>query len=258
MSLVLLLNIGVPFPVRQTLALATSLWSFRFAIEKKWISFGAISLIAILIHKGSLIGVIIVLIPYVVEKWRIKWWLYAIAYASTFILSDIFKEYIASTILLIGESDEQLALYGESYIQSDTLSVDYGKYNVSALNGFGYTLFFMLLLWIREKYSLLCNLKIRHFEVFFFMYVMAETALNLARRGSQDGLVEILGRVTRTVDMFPLIFPLIFTILLFKFVGKRYICYIVFCIYMCYKYWQQIPGGFYHALFIPYKSVFEL
>lgn len=258
LTMILLLNVGVPFPVRQSIALATSFWGYRFAVEKKWRTYAIVAILAALIHKGSLIGLIIIIVPYIVEKWRIKWWGYAIAYVSTFIISEVFREYIVSTILFVGEVDEQLAIYGQGYIQNNALTVDYGKYNVSALNGLGYSVFFALLLWIREKHSLLCNLKIRHFETFFFMYVMAETLNNLVRTGGQNGLVEILGRITRTIDMFPLIFPLIFTILLLKYVGKRYICCIVFCLYMCYKYWQQIPGSFYQALYIPYKSILGL
>lgn len=258
LTLILTMNVGVPFPVRQTIALATSLWGYRFAVEKQWVKYFIVAIIAALIHKGSLIGLIIILVPYVVETRQIKWWWYALAYVSTYVIAETLREYISTAIMWIASSEEQLETYGTSYMQLDTTSVDFGNYNVSMMNGLSYTLFFALLLWVREKCHLLCNTKIKHFETFFFMYVVTAIIDNLVRQVDATGITEILGRVTSTIDVFPLIFPLVFTLLLSKLLkDKNLICFI-FCIYMSYKFWQQIPGSFYNFVFIPYKSIFYL
>lgn len=257
-TMIMLMNVGVPFPVRQTIAFATSFWGYRFAVEKKWSYYILIAIAAALIHKASLISLIIVFVPYVVERWRIKWWWYVLVYLSTFGFAKMFSDYISSAILLVGETNEQLGAYGKGYLLNDSFSVDYGKYSVSALNGLSYSLFFIVLLWVREKYRLTCNLTIKHFETFFFMYAVAEVINNLSRSVGESGLVEILGRIMSTIDMAPLIYPLIFTIFITKTIKDRNISLCVFVVYMLYKFWQQIPASFYYKAFIPYHSIFDL
>ncbi len=258
LTFILLMSMGIPFPVRQTIATATTLWSCRFILERKWFIFILVSMIAALIHKGALIGLAIIVVLFIVDRWRIKWWGYMIAYASTFVIAEIFRDYISLALMALAGSGGQLAVYSDQYMQHDTLSVDYGDYNVSALSGLSYTLFFVLLIWIREKYNTICRSKIKHFEFFFFLYALAAIIDNIIRRGDSTGMTEILDRVTGVIDMLPIIFPLIFVVLLPHYIKSKLICFLFFFIYMLYKFWQQIPGSFFQDLFIPYKSVFEI
>ena len=259
LTFILLMNVGVPFPVRQTLSLATMLWGFRFAMDKQWIKFVSVSLGAGLLHKGSFIGIVVVILPYIVNKWRIKWWWYAVAYASTFFIAELFRDSISDAISLIAGAEKQLSSYSEQYMQRDDLSVDFGNYNSSLMNGMGYTLFFVVLLWVREKNKLVCNYKIRHFEVFFFMYSLVAILDNVTRQGQATGMTEVLTRVTATIDMFPIIFPLFFTVFLGKLTRRNtIIVWGAFSLYMSYKFWNQIPGSFFNFLYIPYHSIFYL
>lgn len=259
LTFILLMNVGVPFPVRQTLSLATMLWGFRFAMDRQWIKFAIVSVIAGLIHKGSLIGMIIIVLPYVLEKWRIRWWWYAAVYAGTYIIAEIFSDFISNAITLIAVADSQLESYSEQYIHRENTSVNFGDYSSSLINGMGYTLFFAVLLWVRERYKLMCRLKIKHFEVFFFMYAIAAILNNITRQSQANGMTEILGRVTNTIDMFPLVFPLLFTVFFRKLISRNIIVvWCVFFVYMLYKFWLQIPGSFYNFLFVPYRSIFDI
>ncbi len=258
LTFLMLMSMGLPFPVRQTIATATTLWSCRFVLEKKWMVFLFVSIIAFLIHKGSLIGLAIIVVFFIVERWRIKWWVYLVVYASTFVIAELFRDYISLAFMVLAGSGGQLAVYSDQYMQHDTLSVDYGDYNVSALGGLSYTLFFVALLWTREKYNTICQSKIKHFEFFFFLYALAAIIDNIIRRGDSTGMTEILDRITGVIDMLPIIFPLIFVVLLPRYIKSKHICFLFFFLYMLYKFWQQIPGGFFVEVYIPYKSVFEI
>lgn len=258
MTMVLLMNVGVPFPVRQTIALATSLWGFRFAVEKKWVKYAIVAMAAALIHKGSLIGIIVVVIPYILNKWKIKWWWYALAYASTFIIAEVLGDYIRMFTMFVSETDSQLQVYSDSYLNMESTSVDFGDFNLSLFYGLSYVLFFVLLLFIRERYDTTCNKRIKAFEVFFFMYAVSAIVDNIIRQSDKNGMTEILMRVTSTIDMFPLVFPLIFVVLMPRFGNGKKIPFLLFSLYMAYKFWQQIPDSFYNYVFIPYKSVFDI
>ena len=258
LTLILIMSMGIPFPVRQTIAFATSLWGYRFVVERKWFVYLIVATVSATIHKGSLIGIFVILIPYMLSKCHIKWWGYAILYGSSFILGKILSDYISFFLMLIAGTDGQLGVYSEAYMKNQSTSVDYGDYNVSMLNGLGYTFFFIALLWIREKYNNECNKKIKSFEFFFFLYALVASIDNMVRQGDQSGMTEVLGRVMSTLDMFPVIFPLIFTILLPRYFKGRMMCFLVFFVYMIYKFWQQIPGSFYYDLFIPYKSILSI
>lgn len=256
LTMIMLLNVGVPFPVRQHIAMAISLWAFRFAVEKKWIKYGIAALIAALIHKGSIISVLIVFVPWIVTKYNIKWWWYAIAYFSTYILSNVLGDYIRIIVSFISDFDGQLQVYSEAYMGlEESTSVDFGEFNQGLMNGLSYTIFFSILLYLKERYYSICNANIKSFELFFFLYAIAACWDNLSRQSVASGMTEIVGRVTTTIDMFPLLFPLIFTLFLNKILGKRLLVFLIFALYMGYKYWQQIPGSFYNSLYIPYKSI---
>lgn len=255
LTLIMLMNIGIPFPVRQTIAFATSLWGYRFVVEKKWLLFLCAASLASLIHKGSLICLIVLLLPTIMSKYHVKWWHYAALYMSTFLIAKIFRDYISLLMTALVDVGGQLAAYSDSYRNMDSTSVDYGNFNNSLLNGLSYSAFFGALLYVREKYGMLCKEKVKSFELFFLLYAISAILENLIRQGNSSGTTEILGRVSMTLDMFPLLFPLIFTILIQSYVKNRLICYCLFSLYMLYKFWLQIPGDFYHFLYIPYKSV---
>lgn len=255
LTLIMLMNIGVPFPVRQTIAFATSLWGYRFVVEKKWLKFIIVAIIASLIHKGSLICLIVIFIRAILSRYNIKWWGYAIVYLSTFLIASIFRYYITIAMTFLADVGGQISEYSSSYMNMDSTSVDYGNFNNSLLNGLSYSVFFAILLYVREKYNTVCVEKIKAFEFFFLLYAISAIIENLIRLGVSSGSTEVLGRVFMTINMFPLMMPLIFTIFISLHVKNRYICYCGFCGYMLYKFWLQIPGDFYHDLYIPYNSV---
>ncbi len=258
LTFIVLMSMGIPFPVRQTIATATTLWSLRFVLERKWMLFILVSIIAALIHKGSLVGLAVLMVLFIVERWRIKWWIYIMAYASTYIIADLFRDYISLAFILLAGSGGQLAEYSDNYMQHDSLSVDYGDYNVSALSGLSYTLFFALLVWTREKYNNVCQSRISHFELLFLLYALIAMIDNIIRCGDSTGMTEVLDRVTGTLDMFPIIFPLIFVVLMPRYIKSKQICFLFFTAYMLYKFWQQIPGSFFQDMFIPYKTIFAV
>ena len=257
LTLIMLMNIGVPFPVRQSIALATSLWGYRFAVEKKWAIFFIVAIGAALIHKGSIVGLSLILFSLFADKWRIKWYWFAAAYLSTYVIAEVLGEYIRTLILIVGESNGQLDSYSAAYLNMDSTSVDFGNFNNSLLNGLSYIIFYAILLYLREKNIEQCNKSVKGYEMFFLMYALSAVIDNLINQSDKNGMTEILGRVTSTIDMLPMLFPLIFTIFLPKFGIKKELLFGIFVIYMAYKYWQQIPGSFYHELFIPYKSIFD-
>ena len=90
------------------------------------------------------------------------------------------------------------------------------------------------------------------------MYALAAIIDNIIRRGDSTGMTEILDRITGVFDMLPIIFPLIFVVLLPYYIKSKHICFLLFFIYMLYKFWQQIPAGFFVEVYIPYKSVFDI
>lgn len=258
LSLIFFLNIGVPFPVRQTIAMATSLFGYRFAAEKKWFSFFIIAVVATLIHKGSLICFLVLLIPYLLDRFTIKWWMYAGLYLSTFIVTRVIGDYIRDIAFLISATNENLAAYGDNYLNMEETSVDFGDYSASMLNGLSYTLFFGILLYLKEKCSEGVKQRIKYSEIYFLMYALATSIDNLIRQSVSDGMTEILGRTIRTIDMTSLFMPLMFTMFLTKYIKNKTVIFLSFSIYMCYKFWLQIPGSFFSDLFIPYKSIFDV
>lgn len=258
LTFIMLMNVGVPFPVRQTIAMATSLLSYRFAVEKRWAVFVLLAFAATLIHKGSIIVMPIVILPYIIERFNIKWWYYAIAYMCSFLIASILSDYIKIAMIVFSESNEQLQAYSDSYMSMESTSVDYGGFSNSMAGGLSYTIFFILLLYIREKYRTVCENNVVSFEFFFFLYAAASIVNNIFRQADASGMSEILGRVTSTFDMLPVILPLIFIVLIPKVFNNPRLAFMLFFLYMSYKYWQQIPGSFFSELFIPYKSVIGL
>ena len=263
LTYILLMNVGVPFPVRQTLSLAISRWSIRFVFEKKYLKFVLVALVATLIHKGSAIIFPVVFLPWVCKRYNFQWYQFAFAYLSTYVISALLEEYIRAFILWSTSGFETALYYAESYLDRQSLGaaeaarIKAGWTGTSLFNGVSYTFFFALLLYIREKYRGKCHYYVQMFNVMFLLYAFVAVMDNVVRMVDSSGLTEILGRVTETVDTFPFVFPLIFVIFLRKFTLSKYLPYFIFVVYMAYKFWLQIPGSIYDYLFIPYNSIFN-
>ena len=75
LAYILLMNVGMPFPVRQSLSLAIALWSIRFVFEKKYLKFVLVALAATLIHKGSAIIFPVAFLPWVCKRYHFQWYL---------------------------------------------------------------------------------------------------------------------------------------------------------------------------------------
>lgn len=263
LTYILLLNVGVPFPVRQSLSLAIALWAIRFVFEKKYLKFVLVALAATLIHKGSAIIFPVAFLPWVCKRYHFQWYHFALAYLSTFVISALLEEYIRAFILWSTSGFETAQYYAEHYLGRQGMGaaaltrMKAGWTGTALFNGLSYTFFFALLLYIREKFRGKCHYYVQMFNVMFLLYAFVAIMDNVVRMVDSSGLTEILGRVTMTVDTFPFVFPLIFVIYLRKFTLSKYIPYFIFIIYMGYKFWQQIPGSFYSFMFIPYKTVFD-
>lgn len=258
LTFILLLNVGVPFPVRQTIAWATAIWSYRFIVQKKWIVFLVVSFCAGLIHKGTFISIPLMLVPLITERFRIKWQGYAGLYIMTFFIAASLGEYIKTMVLTLSAADSSLDAYATTYMNMDHTSVDFGGFNNTLMNGLSYTFIFAILLYIREKKSDICNKSILSFEFFFFLYALAAIIDNLIKQSDRSGMTEVLGRVTTNFDMLPLILPLLFVIVIPRLIKQKEWSFYLFFIYMCYKFWQQIPGSFYKFVYIPYQSIFDI
>lgn len=259
LTLIMLMNVGLPFPVRQTISLATAVWSYRFVVERRWRAFFIVSLIAVLIHKGAVIILPFYFLPIILNRYRIKWQYIAFAYGSTFVTAALFASYIREIIMLIGMTDNSMGAYTGAYLsmQQNSMASSMDGFSNSTAGGVSYTIFFVILLWIREKFGSLCNSQVKNFEFFYICYVIAAITDNIIRRSDKDGMAEILGRATTTFDMFPIIFPLIF-IWGGQYSKKKPLFFLIFIMYMMYKFWNQIAGSFFSFVYIPYKSVLEI
>lgn len=263
LTYILLMNVGVPFPVRQSLSLAIALWAIRFVLEKKYLKFVLVALAATLIHKGSAIIFPVAFLPWICKRYHFQWYHFAIAYLSTYVISALLEEYIRAFIMWSTSEFESAQYYAEHYLNrqglgaASTLRIKMGRAEISPFNGLSYTLFFALSLYIREKFRGQCQCHVRMFNVMFLLYAFGAILGNLIRILGESGFTEILLRVINTINTFPFIFPLIFVIYLPKFTLSKYIPYIIFIVYMAYKFWQQIPGSIYNYLFIPYNTIFN-
>ena len=256
LTFILLLNVGLPFPVRQQIALAIAIWGFRFLAERKWWKLFIILTISFFIHKATIVAFFAMGVPYVLSKYEVKWWVYALVYLSTFVISIILADILKDFITLVTGQSEYLNQYSEGYIYRRG-NEEGGASSRSSLQGLSYMIFFAVLLYVREKGRNLCNKNIKDFEVFFFMYALTETVNNMIRNIESGGFTEILHRSMTTLDLFPLIFPTFFIYLLSKVRNREIIC-MMFILYMGYKFYLQIFASPFTYRFIPYQSIFDL
>ena len=256
LTMIMLMFVGMPFPVRQSISYAIAIWGLSFLMDKKFIKFVIVSLIATSIHKGSAIILPVLILPFIFERIRIKWYYYVLIYASSYLVASVAGDYITLIILGMSSMSEDASAYAEGYSQVVSTSVREGNETTnSILSGFSYAIFMVFLLYIREKYRKKCEDSIKGFETMFFLYVIAGSIENLVRQSDSTGITEILQRVTTTVDMFPLIFPLICTVFIMRKTKNAFIPYVFFICYAGYKFWKQIPGSVYSDLFIPYQTI---
>lgn len=252
LTMILFMTVGVPFPVRQSLALAISFWSYRFLSDEKWKQFFIVGFIAFFIHKASIIGFLAIGVPFLLKKFRVKWWVYAIAYISTFVIAVFLGEFIRDLTLILSDQSDYIGDYAEGYINRDKE----GILSAESSEGYSYILFFIILLFVREYKNDLCKDTVRNYEIFFFMYAVSEMVFNIIRNISHGGFTEILHRSISTLDMLPLILPTFFAYLITRFKNKE-VVFLVFAVYVAYKFYIQIFASRYAGAFIPYGSVLD-
>jgi len=253
--------VDLPFPVRQTIAISIGLLSFEYLFTKKYIKFIIIALISISIHQSAFVLLIILFVTFILRKSKsinISWKYYTFAYIATFLISLVFDKYIQSIIFiagLLGESASSSVAYYANL--NTTYFIDNYRISSSLFQGISFHVFFFLLLFIREKYNKMCHDSISHFESYFFLYALSAIILNLVRQNEASGMFELLSRITAVFDVSALILPLIFIWL--KSFSNRYnfVIYILFVIFIGYKFYNQIENNVYSDLFIPYKSIFD-
>jgi hypothetical protein len=246
MTLICLISLGLPFPVRQTLAVALIIWSYRFIVEKKIIKYIIIVFVAFSIHSSAIIALPIYFLSYL-NKYKISTWIYLLIYIITyffsFSISRLFQNFIPY-LEIFGNSFQDQTI---SYMDREQHSVDFGDFNNSMLNGFSYVCFFILFLYLKNKNMFY---DVKSFVFFFNVYFIHEILLNI---GSHFiGLMEAIDRLSTYFVAFPLFFPIFFA----KYGGRGKVYFILFVLYMLYKFYNQIFSSFYYYLYLPYKTVF--
>lgn len=253
--------VDLPFPVRQTIAISIGLLSFKYLFTKEYIKFIIIALICISIHQSAFVLFIIFLVTFFLKKSNsihISWKYYAFAYIATFFISLAFDKYIQSILLVVGLLGDSASSSVSYYVSlSNTYSVDNYRANSVFFQGISFHVFFFILLFIREKYNKMCHDSVCHFEQYFFLYTLSAVLLNLVRQNEASGMYELLNRITAIFDVSALIFPLIFIWLKKKSNRYSFMIYILFVMYIGYKFYNQIWNNVYSDLFIPYKSIFD-
>ena len=258
LTMILLINVGMPFPVRQSISFAILLWGYQFLNKKDIKKYLLVVFCAFTIHKGALIGFPLAILPYLDKLYKIKWSAWMAIYISTFFIAKVFNSYISNAVLALSAYSGELNSVSSTYAQwEDTTAGLEGGFNNSAFNGLSFTLIFFLLLYIREKKNYYCSAYIKNFNLFFLLYATAACFNNLISTSTSPIMAEIVGRSISSIDMYPVVFPLIFVCFanLSKNVAWKSCLACIFVLFMLYKFWNQIPGSFYSYLFIPYKSI---
>ena len=258
LTMILLMNVGMPFPVRQSISFAILLWGYQFLNKKDIRKYLLVVFCAFTIHKSALIGFPLAILPYLDKLYKIKWTVWMAIYISTFFTAKAFNSYISNAVLALSAYSGELNSVSTTYAQwEDTTAGFEGGFNNSAFNGLSFTLIFFLLLYFREKMNHNCSVYIKNFNLFFLLYAIAACFNNLITTSTSPIMAEIVGRTISSIDMYPVVFPLIF--ICFANLNKNTVwksCLAsIFVLFMLYKFWNQIPGSFYSYLFIPYKSV---
>ena len=258
LTMILLMNVGMPFPVRQSISFAILLWGYQFLNKKDIKKYLLVVFCAFTIHKGALIGFPLAILPYLDKLYKIKWTVWMAIYISTFFIAKVFNSYISNAVLALSAYSGELNSVSSTYAQwEDTTAGLEGGFNNSAFNGLSFTLIFFLLLYLREKKNYACSAYIKNFNLFFLLYAIAACFNNLISTSTSPIMAEIVGRAISSIDMYPVVFPLIFVYFanLNKNIAWKSCLASIFVVFMLYKFWNQIPGSFYSYLFIPYKSI---
>lgn len=258
LTMILLMNVGMPFPVRQSISFAILLWGYQFLNKKDIKKYLLVVFCAFTIHKGALIGFPLAILPYLDKLYKIKWSAWMAIYISTFFIAKVFNSYVSNAVLTLSAYSGELNSVSSTYAQwEDTTAGLEGGFNNSAFNGLSFTLIFFLLLYLREKKNYACSAYIKNFNLFFLLYAIAACFNNLISTSTSPIMAEIVGRAISSIDMYPVVFPLIFVCFanLNKNIAWKSCLASIFVVFMLYKFWNQIPGSFYSYLFIPYKSI---
>lgn len=258
LTMILLMNVGMPFPVRQSISFAILLWGYQFLNKKDIKKYLLVVFCAFTIHKGALIGFPLAILPYLDKLYKIKWTVWMAIYISTFFIAKVFNSYISNAVLVLSAYSGELNSVSTTYAQWEDTTVGLeGGFNNSAFNGLSFTLVFFLLLYFREKKKYDCSVYVKNFNLFFLLYAIAACFNNLITTSTSPIMAEIVGRAISSIDMYPVVFPLIFICFanLNKNTAWKSCLASIFVLFMLYKFWNQIPGSFYSYLFIPYKSV---
>ena len=258
LTMILLMNVGMPFPVRQSISFAILLWGYQFLNKKDIKKYLLVVFCAFTIHKGALIGFPLAILPYLDKLYKIKWTVWMAIYISTFFIAKVFNSYISNAVLVLSAYSGELNSVSTTYAQWEDTTVGLeGGFNNSVFNGLSFTLIFFLLLYLREKKNYDCSAYIKNFNLFFLLYAIAACFNNLITTSTSPIMAEIVGRAISSIDMYPVVFPLIFICFanLNKNTAWKSCLASIFVLFMLYKFWNQIPGSFYSYLFIPYKSV---
>ena len=258
LTMILLMNVGMPFPVRQSISFAILLWGYQFLNKKDIKKYLLVVFCAFTIHKGALIGFPLAILPYLDKLYKIKWSVWLAVYISTFFIAKVFNSYISNAVLVLSAYSGELNSVSTTYAQWEDTTVGLeGGFNNSAFNGLSFTFIFFLLLYLREKKNYACSYYINNFNLFFLLYAIAACFNNLISTSTSPIMAEIVGRAISSIDMYPVIFPLIFVCFanLNKNIAWKSCLASIFVVFMLYKFWNQIPGSFYSYLFIPYKSI---
>lgn len=258
LTMILLMNVGMPFPVRQSISFAILLWGYQFLNKNDIKKYLLVVFCAFTIHKGSLIGFPLAILPYLDKLYKIKWSVWLATYISTFFIAKVFNSYISNAVLGLSAYSGELNSVSTTYAQWEDTTVGLeGGFNNSAFNGLSFTFIFFLLLYLREKKNYACSAYIKNFNLFFLLYAIAACFNNLISTSTSPIMAEIVGRAISSIDMYPVVFPLIFVCFanLNKNIAWKSCLASIFVVFMLYKFWNQIPGSFYSYLFIPYKSI---
>lgn len=258
LTMILLMNVGMPFPVRQSISFAVLLWGYQFLDKENIKKYLLVLICAISIHKGALIGVPLLILPYIEKLKNLKWKFWAICYLATFFISKVFSSIISDAVLVLSAYNGELNTVAMQYSAWEDTTVGLeGGFNNSLFSGLSFSIIFALLLYLREKNGDICQKNIKNFNLYFLLYGIAACFNNLVSNSTSPIMAEVVGRTIASIDMYPIVFPLIF-VCFAKMSRNSMIkaCLgFLFVAFMLYKFWNQIPGSFYSFLFIPYKSV---
>ena len=111
------MNVGMPFPVRQSISFAILLWGYQFLNKKDIKKYLLVVFCAFTIHKGALIGFPLAILPYLDKLYKIKWSVWMAIYISTFFIAKVFNSYISNAVLVLSAYNGELNSVSTTYAQ---------------------------------------------------------------------------------------------------------------------------------------------